>query len=299
MSQVAAGAGEMIHLASAGSEALVALAGGQPTRWRVAGRDLLWSGDPEHWGWHAPVLFPVVGQVRDGRVRIAGHSHEMPRHGFARTSMFRCLDQTQDAARLRLDPSTAATTFPLPFQLDLTVTLEPGSLSLAFTVSNPGDEVLPYALGFHPAFPWPFDGGAQTDYALRFEAAERPDVPVVTPGGLLRQTMRTVPLQGDKLTLAPELFRDDALVFLDARSRRMRFEAPAGAAIEMRMENFPHRAVWTKPGSPFLSLEAWTGHADAEGFDGEMGEKPSMLLLQPGAQSRHRVEMRFEQALET
>jgi galactose mutarotase-like enzyme len=296
MTQAAIAAGELIRLTSGGSEALVALAGGQPTVWRVGGRDLLWSGDPEHWGWHAPVLFPVVGQVNGGRVRIDGRSYDMPRHGFARTSVFRCLDRTGDSVHLRLDKSTADTTFPLAFELDIMGTLLPDTLSLDFIVGNPGPRVLPYAVGFHPAFPWPFDGGRQESYSLWFEMDEAAEVPVITPDGLIGHERRALPLQGNRLPLAAALFQDDAVVLLNASSRRMRFESPQGSAIEMSLENFPHLAAWTKPGAPFLSLEAWTGHADPEGFEGEMFEKPSMILLPPGATSRHRVAMRFRAA---
>jgi galactose mutarotase-like enzyme len=283
----------VVRLSAGSSEAAIALAGGQPVVWRVDGRDLLWSGDPEHWGWHAPVLFPVVGQVNGGVVRIKSQTYDMPRHGFARTSPFRCLEHSEDSARFRLDQETAETSFPLPFQLDLSVVLQPRSLSLEFTVSNPGSDMLPYALGFHPAFPWPFDAGLQTDYDLRFEADEKAEVPVITPSGLLRSEHRSIPLMENRLSLAPELFRQDALVFLNARSRSWQFVAPSGSAIEMRLQNFPHLAAWTKPGAPFLSLEAWTGHADPEGFAGELVDKPSMILLPPGARNQHRVELAF------
>ena len=293
MPQSSAGTGEEIHLSAEGSEAAIALLGGQPVAWRVDGCDLLWSGDPAHWEWHAPVLFPVVGQVNGGRVRISGLSYDMPRHGFARTSRFRCVEQGQDRAVLRLDPESAETSFPLPFRLDLTVILGPRSLALEFTVGNPGPDTLPYALGFHPAFPWPFDGGEQTAYDLRFEAEERAEVPVITTGGLFRPEHRGIPLAGNRLPLAPELFRHDALAFLHARSRSWRFVAPSGASIGMRLEDFPHLAVWTKPGAPFLSLEAWTGHGDPEGFAGELIDKPSMILLPPDAQRSHRVELIF------
>jgi galactose mutarotase-like enzyme len=293
MSQAGAEAGEVVRLSAGDGEAVVALAGGQPIVWRVEDRDLLWSGDPAHWAWHAPVLFPVVGQVNGGRVQIQGQRYAMPRHGFARVSAFRCLERTADTARLRLEPETADTTFPLPFRLDLAVALTARSLSLTFAVANPGQDVLPYAVGFHPAFPWPFDGGTQAGHELRFEAHERADVPVIGADGLLRQEHRTIPLAGNRLPLAPELFRDDALVFLDARSRWWRFAAPSGRAIEMRVEDFSHLAAWTKPGAPFLSLEAWTGHADPEGFDGELADKPSMILLPPDARRHHRVELIF------
>ncbi|GEO12488.1 aldose 1-epimerase family protein [Microvirga aerophila] len=293
MSQSNVETGSVVRLSAGSSEAAIALAGGQPIVWRVDGRDLLWSGDPEHWGWRAPVLFPVVGQVNGGVVRIKSQTYDMPRHGFARTSPFRCLERGEDSARFRLDQETAETSFPLPFQLDLSVVLQPRSLSLEFTVSNPGSDILPYALGFHPAFPWPFDAGLQTDFDLRFEADEKAEVPIITPSGLLRSEHRSIPLMENRLSLTPELFRQDALVFLNARSRSWQFVAPSGSAIEMRLQNFPHLAAWTKPGAPFLSLEAWTGHADPEGFAGELVDKPSMILLPPDARSQHRVELAF------
>jgi galactose mutarotase-like enzyme len=293
MSQSDVETGGVVRLSAGSSEAAIALAGGQPVVWRVDGRDLLWSGDPEHWGWHAPVLFPVVGQVNGGVVRIKSQTYDMPRHGFARTSPFRCLEHSEESARFRLDQETAETSFPLPFQLDLSVVLQPRSLSLEFTVSNPGSDMLPYALGFHPAFPWPFDAGLQTDYDLRFEADEKAEVPVITPSGLLRSEHRSIPLMENRLSLAPELFRQDALVFLNARSRSWQFVAPSGSAIEMRLRNFPHLAAWTKPGAPFLSLEAWTGHADPEGFAGDLVDKPSMILLPPDGRNQHRVELAF------
>jgi galactose mutarotase-like enzyme len=239
------------------------------------------------------VLFPVVGQVNGGVVRVNSQTYDMPRHGFARTSLFRCLEHGEDSARFCLDPETAETSFPLPFRLDLTVALKPRSLSLEFTVSNPGSDILPYALGFHPAFPWPFDAGPQTAYDLRFEADEHDEVPVIAPDGLLRKEHRSIPLVESRLSLAPELFRQDALVFLNARSQSWQFVAPSGSAIEMRLQNFPHLAAWTKPGAPFLSLEAWTGHADPEGFAGDLVDKPSMILLPPSARNQHRVELAF------
>src|SRR3712207_4361214 len=138
MPEASAGTGEEIHLSAEGSEAAIALLGGQPVAWRVEGRELLWSGDPAHWEWHAPLLFPVVGQVNGGRVRISGLSYDVPRHGFARTSRFRCVEQGQDRAVLRLDPESAETSFPLAFRLDLTVILRRRSLALEFMVGNPG-----------------------------------------------------------------------------------------------------------------------------------------------------------------
>jgi hypothetical protein len=80
----------------------------------------------------------------------------------------------------------------------------------------------------------------------------------------------------------------EALCFLDARSRWVRFAGPGGA-IRMSAENFSHWALWGRAGAPFVSIEAWTGHGDPDGFEGDIMEKPSMRFLEPGAQSVHSV----------
>ncbi|HYF55756.1 MAG TPA: aldose 1-epimerase family protein, partial [Salinarimonas sp.] len=87
-----------------------------------------------------------------------------------------------------------------------------------------------------------------------------------------------------------------ALVLRDARSRWMRLEAPSGAAIAVEAEDFPHLALWTRPGAPFLSLETWTGHADPEGFSGDIADKPGMRLLAPGASAAHRARLAWSPA---
>lgn len=285
---------DAIRLSTDRSEAIVALSGAQPVLWQVDGRELLWNGDPAHWSWHAPVLFPIVGQVNGGRVRIDGHSYAMPRHGFARTSRFQCVERSESSVRLRLTKRTAETDFPLPFQFDVIVNIGDTALSVAFVVHNPGAGTLPYAVGFHPAFPCPFAGGNLSEYAVQFEQAETTEVPVITREGLFGKSRRTIPLEGRRLSLEKDLFRDDALVFLDARSRSLRFEAPSGAAISMRSNTFRHWAIWTKPGAPFLSLEAWSGHADPDEFRGDFAQKPSMILLEPGAERHHEVVLGFE-----
>ncbi|MDI1283067.1 MAG: aldose 1-epimerase family protein, partial [Reyranella sp.] len=52
------------------------------------GADLLWNGDPAFWTGHAPLLFPIVGEAKGNRIRVAGTAYEIGRHGFARTSTF-------------------------------------------------------------------------------------------------------------------------------------------------------------------------------------------------------------------
>jgi galactose mutarotase-like enzyme len=290
---------DAVELKAGEATARIALVGAEPVSWRVGGTEYLWSGDPAHWNRHAPILFPVVGASAGGVVRVAGRDYPMPQHGFARDLPFAVVAQDAASATLRLEdtPETRAH-YPFAFRLDLAAALRPdGGLVLTFTVSNTGATVLPYALGFHPAFPWPFDGGPPQGpgHAVLFEAEERAEVPEVAAGGLLARTGRRLPLDGRRLDLDPALFTE-ALVFLDARSRAMRFASPTGRAVAMTVEDFPHLAVWTRGAAPFVSLECWTGHADWEGFAGELEERDSMRSLAPDASAVHRVTLAVEQA---
>jgi galactose mutarotase-like enzyme len=283
-----------VTLQAGGASAVVALNGAEPRSWRVAGRELLWHADPAHWDRSAPILFPVVGASAGGAVRVGGRPYPMPQHGFARDSRFAVVERRPDAARLRLtDDAATRAHYPFAFVLEVTVALAPEALSLGFTVVNPNAVVLPYALGFHPAFLWPFDASGRDGHAIVFEAAETPAVPLVTRDALLRRQTRPVALDGAVLPLAPELFARDALVFLDAASRSLRFVSPSGATIAVAAEDFPHLALWTKPAAPFLSIETWTGHADWENAVGELCDRASMRLLAPGAQASHAVHLTF------
>ncbi|MFX7776555.1 hypothetical protein ABTJ98_21210, partial [Acinetobacter baumannii] len=59
---------------------------------------------------------------------------------------------------------------------------------------------------------------------------------------------------------------------------------------------FPHLALWSKPGAPYVSMEVWTGYGDPEGYTGELVDKPGMRLLAPGAKAGHRVDFVYREA---
>jgi galactose mutarotase-like enzyme len=286
---------DCVALAIDGATASVALAGAEPRSWRVGGRELLWHGDPAHWDERAPILFPVVGASAGGMVRIGGENYPMPRHGFARTLPFGLAEQGADCARLRLEASLkTGRHYPFAFRLEVAFSLAAHRLALRFAVSNLDERPLPYGLGFHPGFRWPFDGGRREDYRLVFERPPDPRVPDVTADGLLRPGARRAPFKGRALTLRPSLFEAGALVLRHAGGGPVRFEAPSGRAIVLDTEDFPHLTLWTKPAAPFLCIEPWAGEPDADGFAAELAARASTRLLAPGATAEHAATLRFE-----
>lgn len=287
----------MVLLEAGDARATISPEGAELQLWEIAERSLIWKPDPAFWSQTAPILFPVVGWTNGGQARVATKTYPLGLHGFAMYRQFEIVNQEKSAVSLRL-VSDAATRALYPFDFSFTVEhrLAGDSFSTTLEVENTGKDTMPYACGVHPGFLWPFGDAAAESYRIRFDAPENPAVPVIVPGGLISSRKRSLPLEGAVLSLAPELFQNDALCFLNAHSRGLRFEAPDGAAIRLETEDFPHLALWCRPNGGFLCLEAWTGYSDPEDFDGDLFAKPSMRLLAPGAAARHKATFSFRPA---
>jgi len=280
-----------VTLAKGDARATIALLGAEARTWRVGDRDLLWHGDPAIWADISPILYPVVGWTRDGE-RVDGRRYDLGLHGFARFETFTVEASGPDFVRLALsDNERTRAVYPFAFALAVEYRLSDDALVMAIEVANPGDRRAPYACGVHPGFRWPLGGAGRDGALVRFEREERPEVPAIAPGGMISTTTKPVLFKGRDLPLTDALFANDALCFLDLRSRSLAFIDASGASIAMEFPGYVHAALWTRPGAPFICLEAWTGYSDPVGFDGDLFEKPSMRVLEPGARARH--EARF------
>lgn len=229
-------------------------------------------------------------------MRHRGQSYPLGLHGFAAMRDFAVVEQRADFARLRLEADAATrAVYPFDFRLDAIYRLEPDSLVWRLEATNLGPEPMPYALGLHPGFRWPL-AGSGAPHAFIFDAAELPEVPIIAPGGLFSPERRAMPLDGRRLALTPELMAQEALCFLDIGSRGATFDNGVGLRLRVELDDFPHLALWARPPAPFLCIEAWTGHGDPVGFDGELADKPSMRLLAPGETASHGARFSLESA---
>lgn len=270
----------MIRLACGDLSAEVSPLGAelQALSWR--GRELLWDGDPAWWGRRAPVLFPIVGRLAGDTLRLGGRTFRMTQHGFARDLPWEILESGPRLARLRLqDSGITRGSYPFAFRLEQRVGLDEAGLRITLTLTNPGEVPLPASLGLHPAFRWPLPGGRREDHEVWFDHPEPSPVRRLR-NGLLAPEAEPSPVAGQRLTLDDALFARDALIFDAPASRGLVYR---GGDLALRLAwDFPHIAIWTRPGAPFLCLEPWQGHADPEGFQGDFLDKPGLAILSPG-----------------
>ena len=269
-----------------GVEARIGRLGAELVSLRLGGLERIWSAGPL-WPRHAPLLFPIVGGLKDDTLRHRGVAYHLPKHGFARDREFTWLERTATTCSLQLcDDAATRAAFPFPFRLTVGYELEASGLTMALTLHNPGEAPLPASLGLHPAFCWPLSPEIpKANHRLRFPLDEPAPVRRLDARGLLTPALHPSPIQGRELPLREGLFSQDALILLEPRSRSVRFEAEGGAALALSWEGFAHLGLWAKtdPGPSFLCIEPWEGHADPVGWAGEFSDKPGSFQLLPGA----------------
>lgn len=265
--------------------------------WSLAdaqGREFMTDGDPAFWSGHAPLLFPIVGGLEANRYRVDGQEYELPRHGFARRSVFETVKAQADVAIFRLrDSAETRAVYPFAFELEMAFTLAGMTLHMAAIVRNPGDGALPFSFGYHPAFAWPLPGGAaKADHVVAFASPEPGAVRRLDPAsGLLLPEGEPSPVEGHHLALDAALFEADAMIWTDLASRSLTFGTPGGAQMAIAFPDMPMLGLWQKPGAPFLCIEPWQGHADPVGFSGDFREKPGIVNLEPGDARTFRMDV--------
>lgn len=274
-------------LSNASLSAVIQTRGGELVSLRnQTGTEYIWQGNPAFWSGQNPILFPIVGSLKDGRVDIGGKTFEMARHGFARRSEFTVAEHGTDFAVLefRENPDTLAR-YPFPFLLRVRHQLLENGFSTSFTVENCGEAPLPFCVGAHTAINCPLaDGERFEDYELCFDQPEDADTLLLTHEGLLRAGGREPMLSGGKVPLDYDTFRRlDTIIFQGLRSRTVALRHKAtGRGVSLDFHQFPMVAFWTKPGGPFLCMEPWQGCAALDNESGRLQDKPHAVILAPG-----------------
>ncbi len=240
----------------------------------------IWTGDPAVWNRHAPILFPFVGKVMQGKYRIGDKEYAMKtQHGFARDMDFACAEKTADSVAhcLTATDGTRAI-YPCEFRLTVKHTLAERQLRVAWTVENQGDAPMYFSIGGHPGFLLP-EGVRKEDAFILFPGAEELTYISANPAGFALPEKKT--LSGGAVRYQADI--PDTWIFENSQVKQVGIATPDGQPwVMMRCEQFPMLAVWANPRGPFICLEPWFGRTDDEGFDGAIDQKPAIQRLSPG-----------------
>jgi galactose mutarotase-like enzyme len=255
------------------------------------GLEYLWSGDPAFWGKKSPVLFPIVGTLKDHAYFFEGQKYSLPRHGFARERKFEVLEKTADGITfsLRYDAETFKV-YPFQFELRLIYKVSGANLSLEYQVLNLGEAMMYCSIGAHPAFKLPLlDGLAYDDYYLEFAETENAGIYPINAEGLILSPSVPMLENTRQLYLNKPLFHQDALVFKELVSGSMSIRsAKSPHGLTMHYAGFPFFGIWAAKNADFICLEPWCGIADAAESDQELTRKEGVFAI-PGLDMAERT----------
>ncbi|OTN76929.1 hypothetical protein A5886_002008 [Enterococcus sp. 8G7_MSG3316] len=245
--------------------------------------EYIWQADPNHWGKHAPILFPIVGALKDDTYLHEGVTYHLPRHGFARDMVFEVVDQRDDFVLLQLESSAETkSVYPFDFRLQVSYELGGDGLVVRYNVKNKGQEDMYFSIGGHPAFNVPLEKGLRfEDYYLAF-SPKKSRVKLPLKGNYIDYQQRTLGQTNTDLSLTHEMFENDALVFetKGLQSFSIRSEQ-SPHSVTLSYNQMPYVGFWsTYPvKSPFLCIEPWCGIADTLESNGLLKDKVGIQTL--------------------
>ena len=271
----------------------VDLMGAQLNSWKIGDLEYIWQRDPAYWTGSAPVLFPIVGELKgEGKTTIInGKPYHMDIHGFARDMEFSLVKAEGDTISMKLEAiEETLKAYPFEFSLVTEFKLMENGFSHSFTVKNEGDEDMPFVIGAHPGFNLPlFEGDSFEDYTVEFEKEEKNEAYRIDEEGLVDDSkFDSVLKDGRFIPINHGLFDTGALIYQKMNSHSVKLYNKDGKGIKMDYPDFDYFGIWQMPQkqTPYLCLEPWTGMNDCYSEDGVYTHKRGIQFLKSGEEKR-------------
>ncbi len=243
--------------------------------------EYLWNGDPAYWKRHSPVLFPVVGSLKNQSYTYKEQVYTMPQHGFARDMEFQLIRKTDSEVRLRLEATRdTKKVYPFDFALEIGYRLTGRKITVMWKVINKDTASMYFNIGAHPAFMCPLKKGqSQSDYYISFDNRKPIHYLLINENGLaVKKPKEEQPILNTENGLLPitsHLFDRDALIIENNQSHCVSLlNSEKKPYITVRFDA-PLFGLWSPAGknAPFICIEPWYGRCDSSDFNGSIEEK--------------------------
>lgn len=245
----------------------------------------LWNGDPVYWAKHSPVLFPVVGALKNDMYHFENKTYTLSRHGFAREMDFELTAQSDHSLTFTLlSNSSTLEKYPFEFSLAIRYTLELNKIKVHYSVVNMGDHPMYFSIGGHPAFRVPLEQNkAFEDYYIEFAESETAHRWPVSHEGLVEALPVDELINTNILPLTHELFNRDAVIFKYLNSKSLKLKSHTSShCIEFHFDGFPFLGIWSAKSGNFVCIEPWCGIADSVTGHQQLIQKEGINMITPG-----------------
>ena len=244
------------------------------------GFEYMWCADDAYWARTSPVLFPIVGALKDKSYRLYGNVYQMSQHGFARDCEFKLLNSTDTSVEYELcsDEETLKK-YPFAFALKISYTLIENKIKVEWQVENKDNKPMSFQIGAHPGFNLK-DG----DNYFKFDTDRDIEYNLIDKDGLFDRS-KTYILENDGyVKITNDMFDNDALIVSDSGVKEVSLcDADKKPYLKVKFDTKLF-GLWSpaKKNAPFVCIEPWYGRCDANNFDGEFTQREYVNTISPG-----------------
>jgi galactose mutarotase-like enzyme len=246
--------------------------------------EYLWNGNPAFWAKRSPVLFPIVGTLKQDTYFYKNESYTLGRHGFAREMEFSVETEQKDAISLLLmNNDSTLKKYPFKFEFRIRYHLKDEKLTTSYDITNKDNDDMYFSVGAHPAFRVPLiEGTSYNDYFLEFNKKENLSRWPISKDGLIETKPIAVLKSEQVLPLTKELFLQDALVFKNPISSSVSLKSSRTShGLDFSLSGFPYLGIWSAKNADFVCIEPWCGIADSVNSDQQLIHKEGVNKIAP------------------
>ncbi len=243
------------------------------------GFEYMWYADEKYWARTSPILFPIVGSLKDKSYKLDGKVYQMNQHGFARDYEFELIDYDNTSATyIFKDNEETLTKYPFKFNLTIKYTLINNKIKIDWTVKNKNDRIMSFSIGAHPAF-----NLKEGDNYFKFDTDNNIVYNLIDEKGLYdKNSVHTLKNDG-YVKITDDMFDNDALIIENSQAKEVTIcDKSKSAYVKVKFDTELF-GLWSpaKKRAPFVCIEPWYGRCDRNDFDGELSKKDYIINLNP------------------
>lgn len=260
--------------------------GAEITSIKKAGENLeyLWQGNPQIWNGQAPLLFPLVGRLKDEEYTYGGKTYNIEIHGFARFMEFEANQETSEKIEFTLHNSELTLKkYPFKFELKIIYELNGNTIIKKHVVKNMSDDDMYYEIGGHEGYNLAFfDEERMEDYFVEFFDMDQIHTYTTDEKIMVNREKKYVPYdEMSRIYLSPEIFKNDALVLDGFKTHKVAIRnIKNNRSVTVVFDDFNFLGIWTKyMRSNYVCIEPWSSLPDCNYLGKELTEKVGIRKL--------------------
>ena len=260
------------------------------------GEKVLDSNGKVYWKRRAPILFPIVGSLKNNTTIINGEKFEMLQHGFARDMKFDMLkiSEREHIYVLKYNQETLKM-YPFKFELYVSYLIDNNKLIVKYKVKNLDDKTMFFGIGGHPAFAINLK---ENKYRLEFDEKEENAKFYQLDNGLISYKNNYINksiMSNDKsISIGKDTFTHDAIIMGNLKSKKIRLIENNNTRLVLDFTGFKYLGIWSKKNAPFICIEPWYTTADYTDSNSIFEEKRDNIKLEENEEFECSYSITFE-----